>query len=186
MYTYITHMYIYVYIYMYVYSHTHEYLHTLCLSRSLTLFHTHTQTGRWTSARAAIRMYEAASTAGKAEDSMRVKILLAMLQLLSDDHWIVRQEALNAMGRFANFKDILVVTRATSLLRHQVVCCLWRLVVGGWLGGCVVLSLLLHTHARHTHTRTYVYAQTNTPTHTITRAHTHTHPHRSRTCAKWL
>jgi len=104
-------------------------------------------------------MYEAASTVGKAEDSMRVNILLAMLQLLSDDHWIVRQEALNAMGRFANFKDIHVVTKATSLLRHQVLCCLWRLVVGEWLGGCVVLSLFLHMHARHKHkhTRTYTH-----------------------------
>jgi Ca2+-binding EF-hand superfamily protein len=75
--------------------------------------------GRWTACRAAVRMYDAACAVDEAEDSMRVNILHAMLQLLADDHWIVRQEALNSLNRFANFRDFNVVSKAVCLLPHS-------------------------------------------------------------------
>jgi hypothetical protein len=50
---------------------------------------------------------------------MRVTIRDAMLQVLADDHWMVRQEAINAMKRFAHFRDFHVISRAVRLLPHK-------------------------------------------------------------------
>jgi Ca2+-binding EF-hand superfamily protein len=81
--------------------------------------HGDTYKGRWTACRAALRMYDAARSADKAEESMRINILHAMLELLDDDHWIVRQEVLNALDQFANFRDVHVISKALKILPHQ-------------------------------------------------------------------
>ena len=77
-----------------------------------------TYKGRWTACRAALRMYDAAKSADKAQESMRINILHAMLELLDDDHWIVRQEVLNAIDLFANFRDFYVLSKAVRMLPH--------------------------------------------------------------------
>ena len=76
--------------------------------------------GRCTACRAAIRMNNIQHSTIPTPDGKREmkKMTEAMLCLLSDDHWMVRQEAMMALQRFAEFRDFRVIAKGVHLLSH--------------------------------------------------------------------
>ena len=76
--------------------------------------------GRWTACRAAIRMNNIQHSTIPTPDGKREmkKMTEAMLCLLADDHWMVRQEAMMALQRFAEFRDLRVIAKGVHLLSN--------------------------------------------------------------------
>eukprot|EP00961_Rhodomonas_salina_P139117 1872010-Rhodomonas_salina.2 len=73
-----------------------------------------TYAGRWSSASVAL------SIASPSEENFRKKMTEAMLIALSDEHWIVRQEALEALPQLVQTKDDAVIQRGLELLRDEL------------------------------------------------------------------